>query len=194
MTYETLGPQILALPVTIRDHIQGPIDAPWTLLEYGDHQCPGCRAARPLTAFLLAAFHNRLRFVFRSFPLSNTHSHAQRAAEAAEAAGDQGRFWEMHETLLEHQHALGDDELIEYAARLHLDLSRFVNDLLYRVHTRRIRDDFHGGVKSGVNGTPTFFVNGLRYDGPRDAESVAASLCGNDTRSPRPVASSVDMK
>jgi protein-disulfide isomerase len=176
MMSDTPGSHILTLPVTIRDHIRGPVDAPWTLVEYGDYECAACKAAYPVTESLFAALRDRLRFVFRNFPCSNIHPHAQRAAEAAQAASDQGRFWEMHEILLQHQDALGTDELVEHAARLHLDVARFVNDLLYRLHTRRIRDDFHDSVKSGVNGTPTFFVNGFRYDGPCDAQSLASSL------------------
>jgi protein-disulfide isomerase len=117
-----------------------------------------------------------LCFAFRNFPLVNSHPHAQHAAEAAEAAGAHGRFWQMHDLLFEGQDMLEDEDLVDYAAELRLDLSRFARDLATHRHLARVRADFSSGVRSGVNGTPTFFVNGLRHDGPYDAASLLASI------------------
>jgi protein-disulfide isomerase len=166
----------LSVPVSKRDHIQGPFDAPLTLLEYGDYECPACGAAVPLTKEIQAAMGDQLRFVFRNFPLVNVHPHAEHAAEAAEAAGAHGRFWEMHDTLFENQVALEDEDLVRYAGLLGLDVGRFVNDLLTDVYAPRVREDFKSGIRSGVNGTPSFFINDLRYDGPRDLESMVDRL------------------
>jgi protein-disulfide isomerase len=166
----------LAVPVSKRDHIQGPFNAPSTLLEYGDYECPACGATYPLTKAIQAAMQEQLRFVFRNFPLANIHPHAEHAAEAAEAAGAQKRFWEMHDTLFENQMALEDEDLARYAAALSLDVDRFINELLSGVYTPRVREDFRSGIRSGVNGTPTFFINGIRYDGPRDLETMVEAL------------------
>jgi protein-disulfide isomerase len=166
----------LAVPVSKRDHFQGPFNAPSTLLEYGDYECPACGAAHPLTKGIQTAMQDQLRFVFRNFPLRNVHPHAEHAAEAAEAAGAQENFWEMHDTLFENQMALEDEDLARYAAALGLDVERFINELLSSVYTPRVREDFRGGIRSGVNGTPTFFINGLRYDGPRDLDAMVEAL------------------
>jgi protein-disulfide isomerase len=166
----------LAVPVTKRDHIRGRFDAAATLLEYGDYECPVCGQARFLVEALRHALGSGMRFVFRNFPLTNIHPHAEHAAEAAEAAGAEGKFWEMHDTLLANQMALEDEDLARYAAELGLDLERFINELLEGKYAKRVREDFRSGVRSGVNGTPTFFVNDWRYDGPRDPESMAAAL------------------
>jgi protein-disulfide isomerase len=117
-----------------------------------------------------------MRFVFRNFPLANVHIHAEHAAEAAEAAGAQGSFWEMHDTLFENQMALEDEDLARYAAALGLDVDRFVSELFSGAHSSRVREDFRSGIRSGVNGTPTFFINDMRYDGPRDVETMVAAL------------------
>ena len=119
---------------------------------------------------------DRLRFVFRNFPLTTVHPHAEHAAEAAEAAGAQGKFWEMHDYLFEHQRALMDRKLTEYAAAVGLDVERFDRDMADQVHTDRVRADFMSGVRSGVNGTPTFFINGYRHNGPYDFESLLAAI------------------
>jgi protein-disulfide isomerase len=166
----------LALPVSKRDHIQGPVDAALTLLEYGDYECPACGAAYAMTKAVQETLGDDLRFVFRNFPLTNIHPHAEHAAEAAEAAGAQNSFWEMHDLLFENQDALEDEDLARYAAALQLDVSRFASELLSGVHAPRVREDFHSGVRSGVNGTPTFFINGVRYDGARDPETMVAAL------------------
>jgi protein-disulfide isomerase len=119
---------------------------------------------------------DRLCFAFRHFPLTNVHPHAERAAEAAEAAGKQGAFWEMHDVLFENQSALDYDDIAEYAAALGLNVSRLINEVLSGAHAPRVREDFATGVRSGVNGTPTFFINGARYDGPRDLQPMVEAL------------------
>jgi protein-disulfide isomerase len=167
----------LTLPASEeRDHIRGPASAAVTLVEYGDFECPHCGRAHYILNELLAEFADDVRLVFRHFPLAEVHPHAQRAAEASEAAGTQGQFWEMHDVLFENQDALDDESLGEYAQDLGLDLVTFLRDLNAGVHTDRVREDFMSGVRSGVNGTPTFFINGRRHDGPWDLESLAAAI------------------
>jgi protein-disulfide isomerase len=166
----------LTPPVSARDHRQGPDDAPVMLVEYGDFECPHCGRAYPIIKEVQSRLGDRLRFVFRYFPITTNHPHAQHAAEAAEAAGAQGKFWEMHDTLFENQHALDDEHLVEYAGMLGLDVRLFTADLRTHKYAQRVRDDFRSGIYSGVNGTPTFFINGLRYDGPWDAETLTALL------------------
>lgn len=166
----------LSVPVSNRDHIRGPFDAPSTLLEYGDYECPACAAAHPLVQAIDHVLGDQMRFIFRNFPLANVHIHAEHAAEAAEAAGAQGSFWEMHDTLFENQMALEDEDLARYAAALGLDVDRFVSELFSGAHSSRVREDFRSGIRSGVNGTPTFFINDMRYDGPRDVETMVAAL------------------
>ncbi len=162
----------LTMPVDPdRDHILGPEDAPVTLVEYGDFQCPHCGAAYPILESILKKMGNRIRFVYRHFPLTDAHPDAAHAAEASEAAAAQGKFWEMHHLLFEHQDALDGQSLRSYAVRLALDLDRFDRDLRDHLYAGRIRDDFSSGLRSGVNGTPTFFINGERYDLPWDDES-----------------------
>lgn len=154
-------------PVGKRDHATGPPDAPLTLVEYGDYQCPHCGAAYPIVEEIIDRLGDRLRFAYRHFPLSQIHPYAEPAAEAAEAAGAQGRFWEMHDLLFRNQQTLEDDRhFLLFAEQLGLDVERFSSELLQHAHHGRVREDFLSGVKSGVNGTPTFFINGVRYDGP----------------------------
>jgi protein-disulfide isomerase len=166
----------LTVPVGERDHVLGRATAPVTLVEYGDYECPFCGAAHASVEQVRLVMGNDLRFVFRHFPLSQIHPHAYQAAEAAEAAGAQGRFWEMHHLLFENQDRLGLRDLIGYAGALGLDLERFVTDLRGHAHADRLREDFLSGVRSGVNGTPTFFVNGIRHDGGYDAEALLEAL------------------
>ncbi len=166
----------LTPPVGSRDHAAGPKDARLTLVEYGDYQCPHCRRAYPIVKEVQRALGSELRFVFRNFPLSNIHPEAKHAAEAAEAAGAQGAFWQMHDRLFERQFALDDDHLLEYATELGLDADRIRGELEAGTYTPRVREDFMSGVKSGVNGTPTFFINGVRYDGSWDRDSLLAAL------------------
>jgi protein-disulfide isomerase len=155
----------LTPPVGASDHIAGPNDAPLTLVEYGDYECPYCGMAYPIVKAAQRRLGDRLRFVFRNFPLKEAHPHATHAAEAAEAAAAQGEFCRMHDTVFEHQDALEDPDLVRYADALGLDADRVAREIAEGVHAKRVRDDFRSGVRSGVNGTPTFFVNGLRYDG-----------------------------
>ena len=166
----------LTVPLGSRDHILGPIDAPITLVEYGDYECPACGTSHPLVKAILGRLGDRLCFGFRHFPLSNVHPHAERAAEAAEAAGAQGSFWEMHDILFENQDALDYDDIAEYAAVLGLNVSLLMKAVLAGVYAARIREDFNSGVRSGVNGTPSFFINGFRYDGMRGFEPMLAAL------------------
>ena len=167
----------LTLPVSEeRDHIQGPADAPVTLLEYGDYECPYCGAAYPIVKQVQEQLGNRLRFVFRNFPITTSHPHSEQAAEAAEAAGAQGKFWEMHDHLYEHQQNLTDPDLHGYAEALELDVERFDRELAGHVHADRVREDFMSGVRSGVNGTPSFYVNGAKYDGDYSLEALLAEL------------------
>lgn len=162
--------------VGTRDHAQGSAGAPVTLVEYGDYECPHCGRAYPIVKAIQRRLGHRLRFVFRNFPLSQAHPHAEHAAEAAEAAGAQGRFWEMHDALFEHQQALDDTHLAGYARAVHLDEARFVDELGRHAYAKRVREDFSSGVRSGVNGTPTFFVNGERYDGSWDPDTLLEVL------------------
>ena len=159
----------LTLPVAKRDHIQGPIDAPIKLVEYGDYECPYCGEAFPIIKAIQERLGDRLCFTFRNFPLVNSHPHAQHAAEAAEAAGAQGKFWEMHDILFENQEALDDENIAKYASTLGLDARRLIDEVVTGVHTARVREDFRSGARGGVNGTPTLFINGARYDGAPDA-------------------------
>jgi protein-disulfide isomerase len=167
----------LTLPVSDeRDHIQGSADAPVTLLEYGDYECPYCGAAYPIVKQVQERLGNKLRFVFRNFPITTSHPHAEQAAEAAEAAAVQGRFWEMHDYLYEHQRQLEPEDLRGDATELGLDVARFEDELARHVHAARVREDFMSGVRSGVNGTPTFYINGMRHDDSYDAETLLAAL------------------
>jgi protein-disulfide isomerase len=159
-----------------RDHIKGTVNAPLTLVEYGDYECPYCGAAYPVVKQIQQNLGDQVCFVFRNFPLTQAHPHAQHAAEAAEAAGAQGQFWEMHDMLFEHQEALDDLHLIQYATNLKLDVTLFELELATHVYAGRVREDFMSGVRSGVNGTPTFFINGRRHDGPHDLAGLTAAL------------------
>jgi protein-disulfide isomerase len=162
--------------VTPRDHLRGLPTAPITLVEYGDYECPHCGAAYPVVEAVRWRLASELRFVYRHFPLTRIHPHAERAAESAEAAGGQGKFWPMHERLFQHQDALDDENLVWQATLIGLDVARFTSELKSAEYLPRVREDFLGGVRSGVNGTPTFFINGFRYDGPHDADSLIAAI------------------
>jgi len=166
----------LTLEVGNRDHAQGPANAPVTLVEYGDYECPHCGRAYPIVKSVQKALGAQLRFVFRNFPLSEVHPNAANAAEAAEAAAAQGKFWQMHDTLFENQEALEPPDLIAYAEQLGVDSKKLASELESHAHEARVREDFMSGVRSGVNGTPTFFVNGERYDGPWDRPDLIAVL------------------
>jgi protein-disulfide isomerase len=167
----------LTQPVSARDHAEGPADAPVTLVEYGDYQCPYCGAAYPVVKRLQKTLGKKLRFVFRNFPVTQSHPYAFIAAETAEAAALQGRFWEMHDLLYEQQAALRPDIIPQWAEKIGLDLDKFRNDVKQGgVVEKRIKEDRQSGIRSGVNGTPTFYINGTRYDGPPDYDSLLAAL------------------
>ncbi len=166
------------LPISPHDHVFGAANAPVTLLEFGDFECPDCGASFPIVEALRQQQGDRLRFIFRHFPLNQSHTHAQGAAEAAEAAGAQGRFPEMYKLLFENQTALAPTNLLAYADQLDLPLNGFKQALGARTFRQRVREDFLGGVRSGVGGTPTFFINGKRYAGPIDLTSLTLAVNG----------------
>ena len=167
----------LALPVSSkRDHCFGPDDATVTLLEYGDYECPYCGRSYAIIKRIQDYFGDRLRFAFRNFPLTQVQPHAQHSSAAANVAGAQGMFWEMHDMLYENQDALDDPSLREYALVLELDMERFDTEMMTHVHAKRVREDFMSGVRSGVNGTPTFYLNGIRYDGPWDGNGLLNTI------------------
>jgi protein-disulfide isomerase len=159
-----------------RDHALGPADAPVTLVEYGDFECPYCGMAHPIVTSVLERMGDTIRFIFRHFPLTQAHPHAEHAAEMAEAAAENGKFWEMHHLLYENQDALEDEDLIGYAAELGIDPEWATRALTGHAFAARVREDFMSGVRSGVNGTPTFFINGVRHDGAWDEEALYDAL------------------
>jgi protein-disulfide isomerase len=165
----------LSPSVSAKDHMRGPMTAPVVLVEYGDYQCPFCAEFHDTMKMLLRAMGDNLCFVFRNFPLAEAHPYAEHAAEAAEEAGEMGKFWPMHDLLYENQQALDDASLLTYAKHLGLEQVKFKAALSGK-HSARIREDFMGGVRSGVNGTPALFINGQRYDGMRDPESLAIAI------------------
>ena len=159
-----------------RDHIRGASAAPITLVEYGDFECPHSRAASDVVEDIRRRMGEQLRFVYRHFPVVNIQPHAERAAEAAEAAAAQGEFWPMHDLLFVRQEALDDDDLLLYAADLDLELTRFANDLASRRYGPRVWEDVMSGTHSGVEGTPTFFINGERHIGGYDLPSLLGAV------------------
>lgn len=166
----------LAVPVDPdHDHVRGADDAPVTLVEYGDFECPYCGQAEPVVRELLAGFGD-VRYVWRHLPLNDVHPNAQLAAEAAEAASDQDAFWELHDLLLTHQDALRPPDLIGYAEQLGLDVGRFTDELRRHTHAARIAEDVDSADLSGVSGTPTFFVNGRRHYGAYDIVTLSAAV------------------
>lgn len=154
----------LALPVGAADHMLGPVRAPVTVVEYGDFECPNCKQAAPAVKILMARFAERVRFVYRHFPLEGVHPHALQAALAAEAAGAQGKFWPMHHLLFDSQAHLKLQQLRGYGERLQLDIERYDADMAGKVFLQRVREHIESGEKSGVRGTPAFFVNGAIQD------------------------------
>ena len=166
----------LTLPDSERDHIYGSADGLIRLLEYGDYECPACGEAQPIVKEIQRQLGDNLCFAFRQFPLTNIHPHAEHAAETAEAAGAQENFWGMHDTLFENQGALEDEDLANYAAELGLDATRLIREVTSSVYAQRIREDFKSGVRAGVNGTPTIFNDGERYDGMVDLKHLLGAL------------------
>jgi protein-disulfide isomerase len=166
----------LKVPVSPADHAQGPADAPVTLVEYGDYECPYCGRAYPVVKALQKRLGKQLRFVFRNFPLRETHHHAEAAAETAEFAATQDKFWEMHDLIYENQQDLSDELLSDLAKRLKLDATDLARALETGEFAERVQKDFSGGVRSGVNGTPTFFINGQRHDADFELETLARAI------------------
>jgi protein-disulfide isomerase len=164
--------------VSSKDHIQGENTAPLELVEYGDYQCPHCGRAYPIIKNLQQSFGVDLKFVFRNFPLSESHPDAFNAALAAEAAGLQQKFWEMHDVIFENQRKLDPESLFLYAKTIGLDLERFKSDIQENALTIKIDQDFESGVRSGVNGTPSFFINGKKYDGDWEGREFIQYLKG----------------
>ena len=162
----------LSVPVNAKDHIQGDTDAEWTLVEYGDYQCPVCGEAYPIVKQLQEHLGGELLFVFRNFPLRQIHRMAESAAETAEFATAHGRFWEMHDLLFENQGDLQPELLFRLAAKVGLSTDQLRASLASEIYRDRIDHDFRGGIRSGVNGTPTFFINGVRHDGPFDFDTL----------------------
>jgi len=166
----------LRTPVTPEDHIQGPEDAAVTLVEYGDYECPDCGRAYSIIKRVQKHFGKRLRFVLRNFPLSELHLHAESAAETAEFAGAHGKFWEMHDLLFENQERLSELLYLGLAKELSLAPEALRQALEEGKYKARVRSDFSSGVRSGVNGTPTFFINGKRHDEPFDYDTLVPAI------------------
>jgi len=166
----------LAKPINENDHVLGPADAAVTLVEYGDFQCPHCRAAHFYMKNVLATMGDDLRFVFRHMPLTQIHPMAQPAAEAAEAAGAQGKFWPMHDLIYENQDLLSPALLLRLGQRLGLDMQRFTDDVASHRFLAKVKEDFMGAVRSGSAGTPSFFIDGEPYEGAFDDESLIDAL------------------
>jgi protein-disulfide isomerase len=169
----------LLLPIQPWDHVRGPEDAPFTLVEYGDYECPACGKLYVLLRDLQAGLASKLRVVYRHYPYSGIHKHAQKAAEAAEAAGAQGKFWEMHDLLFEHQDALREKDLLKYAGQLGLDRERFRHELNGDTYAERVRENFRAGVQNGVFSTPGLFLNGVRQTGQWDETRLRGALSGS---------------
>ena len=154
----------LAVPVTAVDHSIGSEHSPITVVEYGDFECPTCKQAAPAVKLVLERFGGRVRFVFRHFPVESAHPHAMHAAQAAEAAGGQSKFWQMHDLLFENQRHLKMNNLRSYAERLELDMPRFIAEMDDEIYLQRVREHMRSGAQSHVRGTPTFYINGVIQD------------------------------
>jgi protein-disulfide isomerase len=167
---------ILRVPVSQHDHIIGAKDASVVLVEYGDYECPHCAMAHPVTKQLLSQFDGKLALVFRHFPLTEVHPNAGRAAEAAEFAGAHGLFWKMHDAIYANQHRLNLPTLFQLASAVGLSQLALRDAFASGMFMPKIRADFIGGVRSGVNGTPTFFINGQRHDGSYFFPELSAAI------------------
>ena len=166
----------LGVPVSERDHSQGPATAAVTLVQYGDYECPYTRQSTSIVRAIQQQLGDKLRFVFRNFPLTEIHPHALHAAFAAEAAAAQGKFWQMHDYIFHHQHTLEDSDLEQFAEAVGLDMPQFARDMAERPYLSRIEEDLKSGIRSGVRGTPTFFINGVLYPGSWEQEALLAAL------------------
>jgi protein-disulfide isomerase len=167
---------VTVLEITAADHVLGPGDAPVTVLEYGDYECPFCRGAARDLHRMLDLYPGSIRFVFRNFPIPQLHPHAEQAAEAAEAAAAQGRFWEMYELLLRPSAGLDLDSLLGYARDLGLDLDQFGKEVTGAAHAAKIEQDVREGIRNGVNATPKFYVDGRRIDGKFPLEGLEDAI------------------
>ncbi|MBC7487064.1 MAG: thioredoxin domain-containing protein [Cytophagaceae bacterium] len=167
---------LLTRKVTDKDQIQGNLFASIELVEYGDYQCPHCGRAYHIIKQIQEALGDKLKFIFRNFPLTNIHTDAMNAAVAAEAAGKQGKFWEMHDMIYEHQDSLSESYLFSYAQDLGLNVKQFQNDMVSAEILSKMEDDFESGIRSGVNGTPSFFINGEKYSNNWDYEPLLNHL------------------
>ena len=166
----------LVVPVSERDHSQGPATAAVTLVQYGDYECPYTRQSTTIVRAIQQQLGDQLRFVFRNFPLTEIHPHALHAAFAAEVAAAQGKFWQMHDYIFNHQHTLEDSDLEQFAGAVGLDMQQFARDMAERPYVSRIEEDLQSGIRSGVRGTPTFFINGILYPGSWEQEALLAAL------------------
>jgi protein-disulfide isomerase len=166
----------LKIPVTSNDHVLGDEKAPITLVEYGDYECPHCGMAHPIVQRVRKHFGKRMRFVFRNFPLSQIHPNAEPAAETAEFAAANGKVWEMHDGIFENQEQIGPPLFIELAQALKLSAEDLETALAIGKYAPRVKEDFLGGARSGVNGTPTFFINGHRHDGSFEFEDLVGAI------------------
>jgi protein-disulfide isomerase len=163
-------------PVSEKDHLQAETTAPIELLEYGDYQCPHCGRAYPIIKSIQKKMGDKLKFVFRNFPLAESHPYAINAAIATEAAAAQGKFWEMHDIVFEHQRDLSDTALVKLAKQIGLDIEQFENDFDRQQTQDKVETDFESGVRSGVNGTPAFFINGKKYNDSWEEEVLLEYL------------------
>jgi protein-disulfide isomerase len=169
--------RILVAPPIVSDHMRGDVDAPVTLVEYGEFECPACGRAYHVVKDVLDDLPGQVRFVFRHFARDDVHPFSERAAQAAEAAGAQGRFWEMHDLLFERQHQLEYEELFRHAELLGLDVDRFATELMSgSSQLTKVRSHLESGIASGVSSTPTFFINGARYEGRVDRAGLIAAI------------------
>jgi protein-disulfide isomerase len=166
----------LAVPVSERDHHQGPATAAVTLVQYGDYECPYTRLSTTIVRAIQQQLGEQLRFVYRNFPLTAIHPHALHAALAAEAAAAQGKFWQMHDAIFHHQHTLEDADLEQFAEAVGLDLQQYAGALADQRVLARIEEEVEGGERSGVQGTPTFFINGALYRGSWEREALLPAL------------------
>jgi protein-disulfide isomerase len=167
---------ILKTPITQNDHIRGSAHAPITLVEYGDYECPHCALAHPIVNQVQLSFGGRMRFVFRHFPLTEVHPHAEIAAECAEFAGAAGRFWDMHDALFENQNRLSVTTIFLIGEELGLPEAAIRSALETGQYRNKVRSEFMGGIRSGVNGTPAFFINGVRHDSVYDYASLVSGI------------------
>ena len=166
----------LAVPVSERDHSQGLTTAPVTLVQYGDYECPYTRQSTWVVQAIQQQLGDQLRFVYRNFPLTEIHPHALHAAFAAEAAAAQGKFWQLHDYIFHHQHTLADADLAKFAEAVGLDMQQYARDMTEQRALARIEEDVEGGLRSGVQGTPTFFINGVMYRDSWEHDTLLAAL------------------